>query len=156
MKIGTDIEPVPVTGLAANFSPIPRIAPPPLGRDMLGILKVACSACAVHGLLCKPLSSMSDPPNHVLLRRARLDERRDLVAYRLPLAALEGLLWHARVGINRHSQRYCCASTIRATTYMKAVNGHRRTLLSGCKTSTGARCCGSFEFGCLAGSEPAG
>ena len=25
---GTDIEPVPVTGLAANFSPMPRIAPP--------------------------------------------------------------------------------------------------------------------------------
>ena len=24
--------PVPVTGLAANFSPIPRMAPPPLGR----------------------------------------------------------------------------------------------------------------------------
>jgi hypothetical protein len=27
-----DIEPVPVTGLAANFSPIPRMAPPPLGN----------------------------------------------------------------------------------------------------------------------------
>ncbi len=30
------MEPVPVTGFAANFSPIPRIAPPPLGRLMLG------------------------------------------------------------------------------------------------------------------------
>ena len=30
--MGTDIEPVPVTGLAANFSPMPRMAPPPLGR----------------------------------------------------------------------------------------------------------------------------
>src|SRR6266699_6980111 len=33
---GTVMEPVPVTGLAANFSPMPRIAPPPLGRDMDG------------------------------------------------------------------------------------------------------------------------
>ena len=34
--MGTDIEPVPVTGLAANFSPMPRIAPPPLGREIEG------------------------------------------------------------------------------------------------------------------------
>jgi hypothetical protein len=27
---------VPVTGLAANFSPMPRIAPPPLGSEMVG------------------------------------------------------------------------------------------------------------------------
>jgi hypothetical protein len=31
---GTD--PMPVTGLAANFSPMPRIAPPPLGRESVG------------------------------------------------------------------------------------------------------------------------
>jgi hypothetical protein len=36
VRIGTDIEPVPVTGLAANFSPIPRIAPPPLGSEIEG------------------------------------------------------------------------------------------------------------------------
>jgi hypothetical protein len=29
--MGTDIDPVPVTGLAANFSPMPRMAPPPFG-----------------------------------------------------------------------------------------------------------------------------
>src|SRR5438034_10785651 len=29
---GTVIEPEPVTGLAANFSPMPRMAPPPLGK----------------------------------------------------------------------------------------------------------------------------
>src|SRR5271165_1916632 len=29
--IGTDREPVPVTGFAENFSPMPRIAPPPFG-----------------------------------------------------------------------------------------------------------------------------
>src|SRR5688500_13829090 len=34
--MGTDREPVPVTGLAANFSPIPRTAPPPFGREMAG------------------------------------------------------------------------------------------------------------------------
>jgi hypothetical protein len=34
--MGTVIDPVPVTGLAANFSPIPLIAPPPLGRDIAG------------------------------------------------------------------------------------------------------------------------
>jgi hypothetical protein len=30
------MELVPVSGLAANFSPIPRIDPPPLGKEMLG------------------------------------------------------------------------------------------------------------------------
>ena len=30
------MEPVPVTGLAANFSPMLRMAPPPLGNDMEG------------------------------------------------------------------------------------------------------------------------
>jgi hypothetical protein len=32
------MDPVPVTGFAENFSPIPRIAPPPFGRDMDGTL----------------------------------------------------------------------------------------------------------------------
>src|SRR5262249_30368441 len=36
VAIGTLIDPVPVTGLAANFSPIPRIAPPPFGRLIVG------------------------------------------------------------------------------------------------------------------------
>src|SRR5215204_3511563 len=34
--MGTLIEPVPVTGLAENFSPMPRMAPPPLGSDIAG------------------------------------------------------------------------------------------------------------------------
>src|SRR5260370_41364555 len=34
--MGTVIEPVPVTGFAANFSPIPWMAPPPFGRDNVG------------------------------------------------------------------------------------------------------------------------
>src|SRR5215211_2027808 len=33
---GIVIEPVPVAGFAANFSPIPLIAPPPLGSDIAG------------------------------------------------------------------------------------------------------------------------
>ncbi len=40
MKIGTVIEPVPVTELAANFSPIPRTAPPPLGSSRFGAATV--------------------------------------------------------------------------------------------------------------------
>src|SRR5947207_686549 len=32
VAMGTLIEPVPVNGLAANFSPMPRMAPPPFGR----------------------------------------------------------------------------------------------------------------------------
>ena len=36
VAMGTVIEPVPVTGLAANFSPIPRMAPPPLGNEIVG------------------------------------------------------------------------------------------------------------------------
>jgi hypothetical protein len=34
--IGRVSDPVPVTGLAANFSPMPRIAPPPCGSDSVG------------------------------------------------------------------------------------------------------------------------
>ena len=35
--MGIVIDPVPVTGLAANFSAMPRIAPPPLGNEIVGI-----------------------------------------------------------------------------------------------------------------------
>src|SRR5206468_1533511 len=52
VAIGTVIEPVPVTGLAANFSPIPRIAPPPLGREIDG---------AETWKLCFPLESDCGP-----------------------------------------------------------------------------------------------
>src|SRR5688500_12319411 len=36
VSIGTDSAAVPVTGFAANFSPMPRTAPPPLGSDSEG------------------------------------------------------------------------------------------------------------------------
>src|SRR6266699_3694043 len=38
VAMGTVMEPVPVTWLAPNFSPMPRIAPPPFGREMEGTL----------------------------------------------------------------------------------------------------------------------
>src|SRR5215204_5616206 len=44
VNIGTVREPVPVTGFAANFSPIPRMAPPPFGRDMAGKLALPFGA----------------------------------------------------------------------------------------------------------------
>src|SRR5689334_19668027 len=47
VAIGTVMEPVPVTGLAANFSPRPRIAPPPLGSERDGGLVRNESADAV-------------------------------------------------------------------------------------------------------------
>ncbi len=37
--MGTLNEPVPVTGLAANFSPMPWMAPPPLGNEMDGTME---------------------------------------------------------------------------------------------------------------------
>src|SRR5262245_62078005 len=37
VKIGRLRDAVPVTGLAWNFSPMPRIVPPPLGREMAGM-----------------------------------------------------------------------------------------------------------------------
>ena len=50
VAIGTDIDPVPVTGLAANFSPIPRIAPPPLGSTIDGaVIDDGRSVCSVGG-----------------------------------------------------------------------------------------------------------
>src|SRR5215813_12501388 len=45
VAIGTVMDPVPVTGLAANCSPMPRIAPPPLGREIVGAESCALS-CA--------------------------------------------------------------------------------------------------------------
>jgi hypothetical protein len=46
--MGTVIEPVPVTGFAANFSPIPRIAPPPLGRVIAGGATLKESCCVAE------------------------------------------------------------------------------------------------------------
>ncbi len=43
--------PVPVTGLAANFSPMPRIAPPPLGKEMDGGVGPRCLAVGVLGAI---------------------------------------------------------------------------------------------------------
>jgi len=42
---GTEIDPVPVAGFAENFSPIPRIAPPPFGRERDGAWEALAAAC---------------------------------------------------------------------------------------------------------------
>jgi hypothetical protein len=47
VAMGTLIDPVPVTGFAMNFSPNPRMAPPPLGSAGLG----AFTACGVVPVL---------------------------------------------------------------------------------------------------------
>ena len=43
--MGTVIEPLPVTGFAENFSPIPRFAPPPFGSWIVGTSDVR-AVCA--------------------------------------------------------------------------------------------------------------
>src|ERR1700730_10852640 len=40
------MEPVPLAGLAANFSPMPRMAPPPLGNEICGAVNGAVSGLA--------------------------------------------------------------------------------------------------------------
>src|SRR6266567_535012 len=47
VAIGTLIDPVPVTGLAANFSPMPRMAPPPFGRLIVGEAGAEFSSAAL-------------------------------------------------------------------------------------------------------------
>src|SRR5215204_714063 len=69
--IGTDMEPVPLTGLAANFSPMPRMAPPPFGSEIDGRMRCA-GLCrwhlafvlghAVHSNSFDALCWMSAPP----------------------------------------------------------------------------------------------
>jgi hypothetical protein len=64
LAIGTVSDPVPVTGLAANFSPIPRIAPPPLGNETCGAISGAGPGVApfrsVSGFCAKiPLTSLT-------------------------------------------------------------------------------------------------
>src|SRR5215467_6882744 len=46
--MGTLSDPVPVTGLVENFSPMPRIAPPPLGSESVGT-RLFASAPSVAG-----------------------------------------------------------------------------------------------------------
>ena len=55
--MGTDVEPVPVTGLAANFSPIPLMAPPPLGSEIVGANELFCRSPFVSGLFSWAISS---------------------------------------------------------------------------------------------------
>jgi hypothetical protein len=54
--MGTLIDPVPVTGLAPNLSPMPRIASAPLGSEIAGAEKtdfsvLLLSSCGVCGVI---------------------------------------------------------------------------------------------------------
>src|SRR5258708_20554176 len=50
----TVIDPVPVTELAASFSPMPRMAPPPFGRELHGKEGPFCAAVSfrLHLSVC--------------------------------------------------------------------------------------------------------
>jgi hypothetical protein len=63
--MGTDIEPVPVTGFAANFSPMPRMAPPPFGIVMAGAAIENEFWGASLPLVSFPLVSGTTAPNPV-------------------------------------------------------------------------------------------
>lgn len=73
VAMGTDIEPVPVTGLAANFSPIPRMAPPPLGREMVGAETWFVAEEDSILLPFGPLSSATNASTKDLLRGRQTD-----------------------------------------------------------------------------------
>ena len=60
--MGIVIDPVPVTGFAANFSPIPRIAPPPLGIMMAGAVIWKEFRVASLPLVSFPLASGTSVP----------------------------------------------------------------------------------------------
>ena len=60
VAMGTVSDPVPVTGLAANFSPMPRMAPPPLGSDILGAS--VCAVCVAVSCLVLPWVSIMVAP----------------------------------------------------------------------------------------------
>src|SRR6476469_4337199 len=58
VKIGILTDAVPVTGFAPNFSPIPRIAPPPFGRDIAGKLDWPLDGVLVLALVAAGISSL--------------------------------------------------------------------------------------------------
>jgi hypothetical protein len=65
--MGTLIEPVPVTGFAANFSPVPRTAPPPLGREIEGAVSFCSPSLRLVILSDASMvgpSTRSRDPNH--------------------------------------------------------------------------------------------
>ena len=73
VAMGTDMEPVPVMGLAANFSPIPRMAPPPLGREIVGAEIWFVAGAESVPLPFGPLSSATDVSTEGSLRGKQTD-----------------------------------------------------------------------------------
>ena|SRR5438876_879203 len=76
VAIGTVIEPVPVTGFAANFSPIPRIAPPPLGSEMVGGVNGVRSAAPFSEFFLSAIVQFSAAPGSARGLADRCDELR--------------------------------------------------------------------------------
>jgi hypothetical protein len=58
VKIGMLADAVPVTGFAPNFSPMPRIAPPPFGTDTEGKLDWPLDGMLVLELVAAGASSL--------------------------------------------------------------------------------------------------
>jgi hypothetical protein len=52
--MGTVSDPVPVTGLAPNFSPLPRMAPPPFGSWIEGARTCPSEAGVSSALVISP------------------------------------------------------------------------------------------------------
>ena len=68
VAMGTVMEPVPVTGFAVNFSPSPRIAPPPLGIEIDGArngFRHSSGAAAPFAVLLPGSPSPSSIPGSV-------------------------------------------------------------------------------------------
>src|SRR5215211_1898003 len=59
---GTLSDPVPVAGLTPNFSPMPRIAPPPLGKETLGSGVALLASVVEVSLEVEPLGSPRPSP----------------------------------------------------------------------------------------------
>ena len=53
---------MPVTGLAANFSPMPRIAPPPFGTEIVGAETAKFPSAVPRFLSSAPGLSTTTPP----------------------------------------------------------------------------------------------
>ena len=60
--MGTDRDPVPVTGLAENLSSMPRGATPPFGKVICGSVKGNCVPLAPDGVSAALDSEAIAPP----------------------------------------------------------------------------------------------
>jgi hypothetical protein len=73
VAMGTVIVPDPVTGFVANFSPMPRIAPPPLGREIEGAANAERPPSVDSDGLSVAMPILCCSMDYVLARSARDD-----------------------------------------------------------------------------------